>query len=201
MVAAEQHTVFLEQETRVARRVAGGQHGAQGPARQRDLLVGTEFAVGQRIGTADRRYEGGERLLDRVLGCSGAAQQFGFLRTAVVVGEHDLEVSEVGLVHRDPAAGGLPDASGEPDVVGVEVGDDHALDVGDRQAGRRQAVLQRRPRPVVVPADVDEDDAARGFHHVDLGVADGQVRHRNGNDVDAVPDITRFGHGDASRSW
>lgn len=45
----------------------------------------------------------------------------------------------VGGVHGDPGAGGRADLAGEAVVVGVVVGDDDAVDVGDREAEGAEA--------------------------------------------------------------
>lgn len=99
------------------------------------------------------------------------------------------ELLEVGFVHAHPASGSFPESSGQAYMVGVEVGDDNAFDVGHRQPCGREALLQRLPGCVVVPAGVDQDHAARGLDRIDLSVADREVRDRNGDRVYSVADI------------
>ena len=67
-----------------------------------------------------------------------ALEQVGRLLVAVV------DERGVGRVQRDPRAGGLADAPGEAVVVGVDVGDHHALHVGHLEAGLARA---RRSAP------------------------------------------------------
>ncbi|CDZ92660.1 hypothetical protein RHRU231_960189 [Rhodococcus ruber] len=197
VVAAEEDVVLLEVEAGVAGRVPGGEHRAQGAAGERDPLVGGELAVGVDVGLAGRAFparplEIGDDLLVRG---AGAAPLLGLPLGVAVVGGHEGELAEVVLVHADPAARRLPDPAGQADVVGVEVRDDHSLDVRDGGTDGSETVLQRGPGCVVVPADVDEDQSARRLHRVHLGVADRQVADRHGDAEDAVADVAGVVHG------
>ncbi|GAA3104522.1 hypothetical protein GCM10020254_57930 [Streptomyces goshikiensis] len=55
------------------------------------------------------------------------------------------------------------------------VGDDDAVDVGDREAEGAEAGDQGVPGGRVVPSGVDEDGAAPGVEDVDEGVPEGVV--------------------------
>ena len=60
------------------------------------------------------------------------------------------------LVSGDPAARAFADRGGEPDVVGVLVGEDQQLDVLDPEAVRREPCLERGERLRRVRTGVDE---------------------------------------------
>lgn len=78
-------------------------------------------------------------------------------------------------------------------VVGVVVGDDHAVDLGDANAEGVETGGEGVPGGGVVPAGVDEDGAAVGVEQVDEGVTEGVVRdgHLDGPDAPAVVDHLR----------
>ena len=60
------------------------------------------------------------------------------------------------LVPRDPAAGAPVDRGGEPDVIGVLMGEDQELDVLDPEAVAREPRLERGKRLRCVGPGVDE---------------------------------------------
>jgi hypothetical protein len=63
---------------------------------------------------------------------------------------------DVGGVHGDPRAGGLPPLPRQPVVVGVVVGDQDAVDVGDGRAMSFRPRVRASYELRVVPAGVDE---------------------------------------------
>lgn len=71
-------------------------------------------------------------------------------------------------------------------VVGVVVGDEDAVDVGDGRAEGGEAAGEGVVGGGVVPAGVDEDGAAVGVHDVDERVAEGVVGDRDLDAVDAA---------------
>ena len=76
----------------------------------------------------------------------------------------------VGGVERDPRARCVADAARQPVVVGMDVRDHHALDVGDVEAGLAEPGAERFERDVGVPAGVDDERPAVGFERVDEDV-------------------------------
>jgi hypothetical protein len=104
-------------------------------------------------------------------------------------------------VHRDPGTGDVADLAGEAVVVGVVVGDDHAVDVGDRDAQGTETGDEGLPGGRIVPAGVDEDGAAVGVEEVDQGVTERVVGdgHLDGPDAAAV--VGHLGHGLSSLFW
>ena len=81
-------------------------------------------------------------------------------------------------------------------VVGVVMGDDHAVHVTDLRTERAQPGREDVPGRGVVPPGVDEDRTPVGVEEVDQGVAERVVRYRHLDGVDAA---TVVGH--LRRGW
>ena len=115
------------------------------------------------------------------------------LRPVLPGAPHDRGVRRV---HRDPRAGRLAHLARQAVVVGVVVGDDHAVHLGDATCRRRRAPRRGRPRssgssqpvsmrtgPAVGVEDVDEGVAERVVGDGDLdgpyaSAVVGHLRHR-----------------------
>ncbi len=109
-------------------------------------------------------------------------QQVGRFLVAVV------DERGVGRVQRDPGVGVLAHATGEAVVVGVDVGDHHALHVGHLEAALAQARAQGVERVVGVPARVDQERAPVGLERVHEHVAQ-RDRERYGDAPQARADL------------
>ena len=101
----------------------------------------------------------------------------------------------VGGVQRDPGPGRLADPPGQPVVVGVDVGDHDALDVGDVAAGLLHAALQGAERVVGVPAGIHEIRPSVGLEEVDEDVAQRVVGQRHRDAPQPGPDLLDPGKG------
>ncbi|GAA4955506.1 hypothetical protein GCM10023224_46330 [Streptomonospora halophila] len=121
-------------------------------------------------------------------GLGSAAQLPGVLFVGADAGEA-ADQFRVGAVHGDPGAGGRAHASGEPGVVGVEVGDHNAVHVADRGARGLQPGGEGSPGVLVVPSRVDEHRSSRAFQHVDEGVAEGVAGDGHGHAPHALAQI------------
>ena len=191
VVAGEEQPGALLGEAQVARRVARGVHGAQPPARELgdarrppaagpappcggtlEVLGRPDVGGGVVRGSAPRRDEELDLLGDRDRrGPAGAGRRADGAASAGCIATQAPEAS------RTRAA--------RPEVVEVQVGDQDAADVGDAAADRRQAVGQRPPALVAVPAGVDQAEAAAvQGERVDADVAQRAVhRDRDGPEV------------------
>ena len=183
VVPGEQKPALRVGEAQVARGVPGGPHRAQVPAGQADPLVVLDEPVRHGHGHEAADHHRG---LGELLG--------GHLRHAAPDEEVELLLGEllhrvllvpvvdeprVGRVEADPRPGGLPDPPGEAVVVGVHVGDEHGLDVGDRVAGGPQPGLERLVGLLGVPAGVDDGHAVGELQRVDQDVPERVDRDRH----------------------
>ncbi len=209
-VAGEvRRVLFLQVQADVAGGVPGGPDGAQPPPGEGEQLAGDDLPVGDggpqaRQGADAAARAGRPQGGDVLLGGSGGGQLLAHVVEpgAGLGGAGPYDDLGVGGVHRDPGAGGLADPAGQAVVVGVVVGDEHAVDVGDRDAEGGEAGDEGAPGLGVVPAGVDEDGAAAGVEDVDEGVAERVVGDRDLDAVDAaavVGDVRGDGRGDGGR--
>ncbi|XCN13855.1 hypothetical protein R1Y80_09415 [Streptomyces sp. JL1001] len=183
---------LLQMEADMARGVPGRPDGTQPPPGEVEQLAGDDLPVrqggaqpgqgpqpppaaggAQRGEVVVRRADGGELAGEVVEPGAG----LGFPGTADDRG--------VGLVHGDPGPGRLADLAGESVVVGVVVGDDDAVDVGDGGTEGGEPGDQGLPGGGIVPAGVDEDGPPVGVDEVDQGVPEGIVRDGHPDAVDA----------------
>ncbi len=182
-VAGEvRRVLFLQVQADVAGGVAGGPDRPQPASGEGEQLGGDDLPVGDGgaqsgQGPHPAARAGGAQRCDVLLGGSGGGE----FRAHVVEphaglgGAGAYDDLGVGGVHGDPRAGRLADPAGQAVVVGVVVGDDDAVDVGDRDAECGEAGDEGVPGLGVVPAGVDEDRAAVGVEDVDEGVSEGVV--------------------------
>ncbi len=181
--------LFLQVQADVAGGVPGGPDGAQPAPGQRQQLPGDDLPVGDggaqpRQGPHPAARAGRPQRGDVLLGGSGGGEPAAHVvePDGGLGGAGAQDDRGVGGVHGDPGAGGLADPAGEAVVVGVVVGDDHAVHPGDGDAEGRQAGREGVPGLRVVPAGVDQDGAATGVEDVDEGVTQRIVRD---GDLDA----------------
>ena len=181
------------------RRVGPGAPPPGGGRRGRGCGPGSRSrAAGGRAGRGVRRGRsrgrgGRARSPGRVRAAAARAARSGAMCSsgapaAVQLGRHVVEPAvgaglagapddrRVGGVHRDPGPGRLPHLAGQAVVVGVVVGDDHAVDLGDGGAAGGEPRGEGVPGGRVVPAGVDEHRAAVGVDDVHEGVAERVVR-------------------------
>ena len=161
----------------------GGPDGAQVPARQVDLDVVFQQDVG--LGHRDQRadlHRGVGQVGPLVLGHPRDGQEVQHpFDQLVCLDVAALQQGGIGRVEADPGPRGLPHPSGQPVVVGVDVGHHHRPHVGHRAAGRPQAVIEGLPGVVGVPACVDQGHPVVELEGVDQDVAQRVVRdgHRD----------------------
>ncbi|KAF1854440.1 hypothetical protein Lal_00003834 [Lupinus albus] len=184
----------------------GGRHGrgcgrgSRWPAaggRQIEEFTGDDLAVGER-GPLPREV--------RTAGGAGSAQRGQMLLGRPGRGQLLLQIVQpagglgltgapddlgVGGVHGDPRPGRLPHLAGEPVVVGVVMGDEDAVHIGDGGAARGEPGGEGVPGRGVVPAGVDQDGAVIGVEEVDQGVPERVVGDR---DRDAPHSTAMVGH-------
>ena len=84
-------------------------------------------------------------------------------------------------MQRHPRARALPDPAGEPVVVGMDVGDEHTLYVGDVEPRRGQPPAEHLEGIIGVPPGVDQVRPLVGLEGVHEHVPQRIVRDRNGN--------------------
>ena len=146
-------------EERVGGAVPGSQRRAQAPpARLDDIAVGEPHVEGRSRSAVAPAIAGDREERVTCLGRRAVEEQQALL--PVLLGDQrGLDVRDVvreQLVPGDPAARAFADRGGEPDVVGVLVGEDQQLDVLDPEAVAREPRLERGERLRCVRPGVDE---------------------------------------------
>ena len=175
-------------EAQVPRRVARRPDGGEVPAGHFRLVRRLRAARrARRRRPAAHRHGGVAQGLELLLRRAHPAQGGGHaveqvVRLVVAV------VDELGIggVERDPRARGLPDPPGQPVVIGMDVGDQDALDIGHVAADLLHAAVQRAEGVVGVPSGIDQVGAAVGLEDVDEDVAQRVVGQRYRNAPEAV---------------
>ncbi len=182
----------------MARGVPGGPDGPQPPPGEGEQLAGHDLPVRQGgaqpgQGPQPAAAAGGEQRGEVVVGRADGGELAGEVVEPGAGGGLPGTPDDRGvrLVHRDPGPGRLADLAGEPVVVGVVVGDDDAVDVGDCGGEGGEPGDQGVPGGRVVPPRIDEDGPPVGVDEVDEGVAEGVVRD---GDLDAVDAPAVVGH-------
>jgi hypothetical protein len=184
VVTAEQEVAIAVEEAHVPGRVPRGVQWHQVPAGQVQATAVLEEHVRLRLGhpfaNPHRRLA---QLGDHLRGHTARGEQAAHLR------HHGVDAGavpprqqrRVGGVERDPRPAGLAQPAGEAVVVGVDVGDQRGADVGDPIAGQGEAVDQRRPGVVGVPAGVHHGDAVVQLEEMDEHVAKRVVGYGHGH--------------------
>ena len=194
VVARQQQALLGSVEAQVPGRVAGRPHRADVPPRYVDALTVVHRAVrrGERAeaacpSTGGRCRRGGQL----VLGGAGVdehrhqlvgevGQRLRRLAVAAILAGHRvrqvLDGDRVALVHRHPRVRRVAHPARQAVVVGVDVGDQHAVALGDVGTGGAEPGDERIPRLVVVPPGVDQHRATIGLDQVDERVAERVVR-------------------------
>ena len=173
VVAAEEQPPFAIVKADVPGRVSRGVQCDQVPARQRDRSAILEQHVG--LGRGDEladAHRGAGQLVAHVLGDAGVDQQ------CAHVGKQGGNVDAVSRrdqrrirrVQRNPCTGGLAQPAGQPVVVGMDVRDEHRLDIRRRVPGDAHARDERVPRLLGAPSRVDHRKAAVKLEQVDEDV-------------------------------
>jgi hypothetical protein len=162
--------VLLQVQADVPGGVARRPDRAQSAPGQVEEFAGDDLPVGQGGGqTRHAARAGRAQGREVLLGGTGRRELRGHVRQpAARFGRtgppYDRRVRRV---HREPRPGRLAHPPGQAVVVGVVVGDDHAVDLADRRTAGRKALDQGVPRGRVVPARVDQDRSAVGVDDVD----------------------------------
>ncbi len=130
-----------------------------------------------------------------VAGTPGVGQELAH-PSQEVVGLDVARLEHLGIVgmQADPCPGLLAHTPGQAVVVGVDVGDEHGLDVLDRSARFHQAVVQGRPGVLGVPAGVDDGDPVVELEGIDQDVAQRIVRDRDRDRPQPRPHPLHGGH-------